>query len=186
MVLPYINMNPPRVYTCSPFWTPIPPPSAYHLSGSSQCTSPKHPVSCIGPGLVIHFLELSCFLNDPADVNNLIFGSSAGSSAFLKINFNIWKLLKQLEHVEYVTISTFSPSISCEVMGPGAMILGFCFVLFSFMPFFSLSSFKLIKRLFISSLLSAVRVVSSVYLRLLMYLPPMLIIHPTWHFLWCA
>ena len=28
-----------------------PPPSPYHLSGSSQCTSPKHPVSCIEPGL---------------------------------------------------------------------------------------------------------------------------------------
>ena len=32
------------------------PPSLYHLSGSSQCTSPKHPVSCIEPGLVIHFI----------------------------------------------------------------------------------------------------------------------------------
>ena len=28
-----------------------PPPSQYHPSGSSQCTSPKHPVSCIEPGL---------------------------------------------------------------------------------------------------------------------------------------
>ena len=26
-----------------------------HPSGSSQCTSPKHPVSCIEPGLVIRF-----------------------------------------------------------------------------------------------------------------------------------
>ena len=56
MVLPYINMNPPRVYTCSPSWTPLPPPSLYHPSGSSQCTSPKLPVSCIEPGLAIHFL----------------------------------------------------------------------------------------------------------------------------------
>ena len=38
MVLPYINMHPPRVYTCSPSWTPLPPPSPYHPSGSSQCT----------------------------------------------------------------------------------------------------------------------------------------------------
>ena len=56
LVLPYINMNPPRVYTCSPSWTPIPPPSPYHPSGSSQYTSPKHPVSCIEPGLAIRFL----------------------------------------------------------------------------------------------------------------------------------
>ena len=45
MVLPYINMNPPQVYRCFPSWTPLPPPSLYHPSGSSQCTSPKHPVS---------------------------------------------------------------------------------------------------------------------------------------------
>ena len=32
------------------------PPSPYHLSGSSQCTSPKYPVFCIKPRLVIHFL----------------------------------------------------------------------------------------------------------------------------------
>ena len=36
--------------------SPLPPPSPYHSSGSSQCTSPKLPVSCIKPGLAIHFL----------------------------------------------------------------------------------------------------------------------------------
>ena len=56
LVLPHINMNPPRVYTCSQSWTPLPPPSSYHLSGSFQCTSPKHPVPRIEPRLVIHFL----------------------------------------------------------------------------------------------------------------------------------
>ena len=44
----------------------------------------------------------------------------------------------------------------------------------SFKPTFSLSSFTFIKRLFSSSL-SAIRVVSSVYLRLLLFLPPILI-----------
>ena len=33
-----------------------PPPSPYHPSGSSQCTSPEHPVSCIKPGLAIRFI----------------------------------------------------------------------------------------------------------------------------------
>ena len=42
MVLPYIEMNPPQAYTCSPFWTLHPPPSPYHPSGSSQCTSIVH------------------------------------------------------------------------------------------------------------------------------------------------
>ena len=44
------------VYMCSPSWTPLPHPSLYHPSGSSQCTSPKHPVFCIEPGLAICFL----------------------------------------------------------------------------------------------------------------------------------
>ena len=35
------------------------------------------------------FLELSCFFDDPADVGNLI----SGSSAFSKSNLNIWKFL---------------------------------------------------------------------------------------------
>ena len=56
LVLPYINMNLPRVYTCSQSWSPVPPPSPYHHSGSSRCTSRKHPVSCIEPSLAIHFL----------------------------------------------------------------------------------------------------------------------------------
>ena len=54
-ILPYINMNPPWVYTHSPSWTPLPPLSPYHSSGSSQCTSPENPVSCIRPGLAISF-----------------------------------------------------------------------------------------------------------------------------------
>ena len=35
-----------------------PPPSSlpYHLSGRFQCTSPRHPVSCIEPGLATHFI----------------------------------------------------------------------------------------------------------------------------------
>ena len=33
------------------------------------------------------FLELSCFFHDPADVGNLI----SGSSAFSKTSMNIWK-----------------------------------------------------------------------------------------------
>ena len=38
-----------------PILNPLPRPSPYHPSGSSQYTSPKHPVSCIEPGLVIRF-----------------------------------------------------------------------------------------------------------------------------------
>ena len=38
------------------------------------------------------FLELFCFFSDPADVGNLI----SGSSAFSKISLNIWKFMVQI------------------------------------------------------------------------------------------
>ena len=57
-------------------------------------------------------------------------------------------------------------------MGPDAMIL--VFWMLSFKPTFSLS-FTFIKRLFSSCSLSAIRVVSSAYLRLLILLPAILI-----------
>jgi len=55
------------------------------------------------------FLELSCFFHDPADVGNLI----SGSSPFSKTSLNIWKftvhvLLKPgLENFE-ITLPLFS------------------------------------------------------------------------------
>ena len=42
---------------CSPSWTLLPPPSPHHPSESSQCTSPKHPASCIEPGLASRFIH---------------------------------------------------------------------------------------------------------------------------------
>ena len=71
--------------------------------------------------------------------------------------------------IKSATVSIFSPSISHELMGLDAMI--FVFWMLSFKPAFSLSSFTLIKRLFSSSSLSALRVVISAYLRLLIFLP---------------
>ena len=38
------------------------------------------------------FLELSCFFDDPTDVDNLI----SGSSAFSKSSLNIWKFTVQV------------------------------------------------------------------------------------------
>ena len=77
--------------------------------------------------------------------------------------------------VKSYTVSTVSPSISHEVMGPDVMI--FIFWMLSFQPTFSLSSFTFIKRLFSSSSLSAIRVVSSAYLRWLIFLPAINNIH---------
>ena len=60
-----------------------------------------------------------------------------------------------------------------EVMGPDVMIL--VFLMLSFKPAFSLSSFTLIKRFFSSSSLYPIRMVSYAYLRLLIFLSAVLI-----------
>ena len=63
------------------------------------------------------FLELSCFFNDPADIGNLI----AGSSAFSKTSLNIWKftvhvLLKSgLENLEHYFTSMWD-ECNCAVV----------------------------------------------------------------------
>jgi len=75
--------------------------------------------------------------------------------------------------IKSVTISTVSPSICNEIMGPDAMIL--VFWMLSFKPDFSPSSFTFIKRLFSSSSLFAISVVVSAYLKLLIFLPAILI-----------
>ena len=74
--------------------------------------------------------------------------------------------------IKSVIVSIISPSVCHEVMGPDAMIL--VFWMLSFKPTFSLFSFTFIKRFF-SSLLSAINVVSPAYLRLLIFLPAILI-----------
>ena len=75
--------------------------------------------------------------------------------------------------IKSVTVTTVFTSICHEVMGLDAMIL--VFWMLSFKPTFSLSSFTFIKRLFNYSLLSAIRVVSSASLRLLIFLLEILI-----------
>ena len=90
--------------------------------------------------------------------------------------------------IKFDTVSSVSPFLSCEVMGPDVMI--FIFWMLSFKPAFSFS-FTFIKRLFSSSLLSAIRMVSFAYLRLLIFLPAILILacvssSPAFHMMYSA
>ena len=83
--------------------------------------------------------------------------------------------------IKSATVSTVSPYISCEVMGLDAMIL--VFWMLSYKPTFSLSTFTFIKRLLSSSSLSAIRVVSSAYLRQSWF---QLVLLPAQCFSWCT
>ena len=74
--------------------------------------------------------------------------------------------------IKPVTVSIVSPSIHRKVMGLDRMII---FWTLSFRSDFSLSSFTFIRRLFSSPSLSAIRGASSAYLKLLMFIPGILI-----------
>ena len=91
--------------------------------------------------------------------------------------------------IKSVTVSIVCPSICHEVIGPDAMI--FIFWMLSFKSAFSLSSFTFIKRLFSCSLISAGRLVSFAYLRLLILLLAVLIpvcasSNPAFHMMYSA
>ena len=86
--------------------------------------------------------------------------------------------------IKSLTVSTVSPSICYQVMGPDAMIL--VFWMLSFKPDFSLLSFTFIKRLFSSSLLSAIRVCHLHiwgYLYFFQQYWFQLVLHPAWLFM---
>ena len=96
-------------------------------------------------------------------------------------------VLLELKKRKSVTASTFPPSICHEVMRPDAKI--FIFLNVEFQASFFILLFTHIKRLFSSSSLSAIRVVSPVFLRLLIFSQQswlQLVIHPAWQFTWCT
>ena len=105
-------------------------------------------------GLVIAFLPRSKHL--------LIWWRQSSSAVIL-----------EPKKIKSLTVSIVFPSICHEVIVPEAMIL--VFWMLSFKPAFQLSSFTFIKRLFSASSLSAIRVVPSAYLRLLIFFLALLI-----------
>ena len=82
-------------------------------------------------------------------------------------------VILESKKIKSVTVSIVSTSICYGVMGPDVMIL--VFWMSSFQPAFSLSSFTFIKRFLNSSLFSAVGVMSSAFLKLLIFLLAILI-----------
>jgi len=82
-------------------------------------------------------------------------------------------MILEPKKLKSVTVSSFLPSICHEVLGLYAMIL--VFWMLNFNPGFSLFSLTFIKRLFSSSLLSAIKVVLSAYLRLWIFILAILI-----------
>ena len=99
LVLPYIDFNPPWVYMCSPSWTPIPTPSPSHPSGSSQCTSPEDPVSCIEPGLAIHFTYDNLHVSMP--FSHIILFSPSPTESKRLFNTSVSLLLSRIQGYHY-------------------------------------------------------------------------------------
>ena len=92
-------MNPPRVYMSSETGIPLPPPIPYHLSGSSPCTSPKHPISCIKHRLEIRFLHDSIHVSVP--FSQLISPSPSPSESKSPLYTSVSLLLARIQGHHY-------------------------------------------------------------------------------------
>ena len=104
-------------------------------------------------------------------LSRLVSFSSRSKCLLISWLQSLLEVILETKKIKSVTVSIVSPSICHKVMGPDAMICSF--LVLSLKPAFSLSSFTFIKRLFSSSLLSVISVVSSAYLKL--FLPANLI-----------
>ena len=106
-----------------PILSPLPPPSPYHPSGSSQCTSPKHLVSCIEPGLEI------CFLYDIIHVSmsfsQIIPPSPSPKESKRLFYTSVSLLLSRIQGYHY-HLSKFH--IYALVYCIGVFLSGFCFM----------------------------------------------------------
>ena len=96
LVLPYIDMNQPRVYMSSQSWTPLPPPTR---AGSFPCTSPKHPVSCIEHRLVIRFLH--DFIHVSMPFSQIIPPSPSPSESKSPLYTSVSLLLSHIQSYHY-------------------------------------------------------------------------------------
>ena len=78
----------PRLLSLVPGWLPLPAAlTPHHPSGSSLCTSPKHPASCIEHRLAIRFLHDSIHVSMP--FSQIIPPSPNISSIFIVWIFSI-------------------------------------------------------------------------------------------------
>ena len=129
-------MNQPWVYMCSPSRPSLPPPSPSHPSGSSQRTSPEHPVSCIEPRLAICFtydnIHVSVLfsqilppLRSPTESKSLFFTCAIEKeSTFMNSNFKspplFWKGVTSFHSplAFHLLFATRSPGVS-PTQSPG-------------------------------------------------------------------
>ena len=79
--------------------------SSHLFKNFSVCCDPVKGFGIVNKAKIDFFLELSCFFDDPTDVGNLVFGSSA----FSKSGLNIWKftvhvLLRQTWRILSITL----------------------------------------------------------------------------------
>ena len=114
MVLPYINMNPPQMCMSSQSWTLLPPPSPHHLSGLSQCASPKHPVSCLEPRLAIRFLHDIIHVSMPF---SQIIPPSPSPTQSKSLTEKLWGMFWPAQYIHLYIINQYWVSLFIRIHG---------------------------------------------------------------------
>ena len=143
-------MNPPQVYMCSPSWSLLPPPSPFHPSGSSQCTSPKHPVFCIEPGLATRFIHDILHVSMPF---SQIFPSSPSPTESIRLFYTLVSLLLSCTQGYSLIIANISPLLCISLTFECVLHIEFCIVdcwyfcfLLNILEFYSELQFSYLQR----------------------------------------
>ena len=157
----------------------------------SSTTFQRHQFSSVQPFFIVQFSHLYMTSGKTIGLTTWIFVHKVMSMLFNTLSRFVIDFLPRSKHlliswlhslyavileskkIKSVTVSTVSPTICHEAMGLEAMFLVFWMLCFK--PALPLSYSTFIKRFFSSSLLSAIRVVSSAYLKLLLFLCSILI-----------
>ena len=113
--LPYIDMNPPRVYMSSQTWTPLPPPSPYHLSQghpSAQPPSILYPASNIDWRFVSYKIVYMFQCHSPKSSHPLPLSQSPKVRSVLVLKIRIIQEdVLQFPFTHFIMFFFFLPSI---------------------------------------------------------------------------
>ena len=124
MVLPYIKMNPPQVYMCSPPWILLPLPSPYHWQNSTTIYDKNSPEirNRRNISMLFKYFEVTCSSYKQYQIFSMYLFSIYSFISLTVFTFSFW-------WSRYFNISSMkSVGVSYQIKGCNfSVVLDFCY-----------------------------------------------------------